>query len=319
MHLVIDHKKSGTTDISANEVVVPDVSQLYYARYRNSPLSKDNFQVTVNHGLLQQVTSTTEDQTGAVAKNLAIAAKQAFDIAAVGVGGVEDVTDLRIDATFDPFDKSEVQDISAKLRLIRGAVSPLICDQSPNGVPKTGGFLYRPAYPYVLKLTFDGGKPVVDPVAGSFNPTVAGIAEFVLNLPSKCSPVLSLEVDRTAFGKNVTTIDFSNGSLKDVSINKDSEIAGASQIPVDVTSEILTLPQDLLTLRYNNVSAQDKLVQGQATCLVDQAKLLKSQQDFNAAQAAAIQKQSTQTGSSGNSQSRVQQKGNANPKPLQVN
>ncbi len=291
VHLVVDHKKSGATDVSASEVIVPDTSQSYYAKYQNDPLSKDNFQVTVKNGLLQQVTSTTEDQTGSVAKNLAIAAKQAFEIAAVGVGGAADPTDLRIDATFDPFDPSEVNAIDSKLRLVKGHLSPLTCNQQPNVVPKTPGFLYRPSYPYALNITFEGGEAVPIPAVGTYNPTVAGVAEFVLNLPSRCSPILSLEISRTAFGKNVTTIDFSDGMLKDVNINKDSEIAGASQIPVDVTSELLTLPQDLLTLRYKNMSAQEQLVTEQATLLGDQSKLIAAQQNFNAAQAAAIKPQ----------------------------
>lgn len=319
VHLVIDHKKSGQTDVSANEVIIPDTSQLYYAKYKNDPLSKDNFQVTVKNGLLQQVTSTTEDQTGTVAKNLAITAKQAFEIAAVGVGGAEDVTDFKIDATFDPFDRSEVDAINGKLRLIKGNLSRLTCNETTGVVSETSGFLYRPAYPYALTLSFEGGKAISDPDLGTYNPTLPGVAEFVVNLPSKCSPILSLDVDRTAFGKNVTTIDFSDGTLKDVNINKDSEIAGFSQIPVDVTSEILTLPQDLLTLRYKNMSAQDQLVTEQATLLGDQTKLIQAQQNFNAAQAAAVLTQPKQVNKSGAATTTNPTNPASNPTPAQIN
>jgi hypothetical protein len=289
VHLVVDHMKSGTTTITVAEVIVPDATQAYKARLTNNPLSRDNIKVTLQNGMLQQITSTTEDQTGVVAKNLAKTAKQVIQLAALAAGGAEDVRDFRVDVVFDPFDPQAVTDINNVLRLIGGSLSPLTCVSGGHGVvtDEQAGLLYRPALPYILKLAFSGPPAGTELINGRV-PAPAGINSFAVNLPSQCSPILSLEVDRTAFGRNVTTINFANGSLADFNVDKESEVAGFSQIPVDVTAELLTLPQDLLTLRYNNVSAQDKLVAEQSKLFDDQAKLIESMKKFADAKASAV-------------------------------
>lgn len=296
IHLTVTHKKSGSTDVAVEEVVVPDPTQQYYAEFNLSVLSKDNVKITLENGLLTHVTSTSEDQTGFIAKNLAKTAKQVAQILAMGVGGVgDDPVDLTVDVVFDPFHQPDVDALNKDLGLIGGVVTPLTCPLGArvdgDRVASADGVLYRPPLPFAFDLKFKGSRinPISEvPDSRVFNSTPAGSRMFVVNLPSNCSPILSLDVDRTAFGKNVTAINFDKGMLKDWNVNKDSELAGFSQIPVDITAEIMTLPQDLLTLRYNNVSAQDKLVAEQTKLLDDQRKLINAQQDLNAAVAAVV-------------------------------
>lgn len=290
IHLVVDHMKSGATTVAVSEVIVPDTTQAYRANIRNNPLSHDNIKVTLQNGMLQQITSTTEDQTGVVAKNFAKTAKQIVQLAAtLGAGAAQgDERDFFVDVVFDPFDPLAVSNIDSVLRAIGGSLLPLTCVGDEHGVVTAtqDGLLYRPALPYTLTLVFSGPPPDSELINGR-KPVPVGINSFNVNLPSRCSPILSLEVNRTAFGKNVTTINFANGSLADVSVDKESEIAGFSQIPVDVTGELLTLPQDLLTLRYENVSAQDKLVTEQSKLFEDQATLIESMKKLADAKASA--------------------------------
>jgi hypothetical protein len=51
----VDTKATGTTEITVNEVIVPDVSQRYYIALNNDALSKDNFTIQTDNGLLKQV------------------------------------------------------------------------------------------------------------------------------------------------------------------------------------------------------------------------------------------------------------------------
>lgn len=204
-------------------------------------------------------------------------------------GAEEDKVDLRFDSVFDPFNESDVATINSQLAWIGGNITKLVCPiGTAAGTEEASGILYRPSLPYIFRIDFSGTSRD----SARFNATPFGINGFVVNLPSVCSPTLSLDVDRTAFGKNVTTINFANGMLTDWNVNKDSELAGLSQIPVDVTAELLKLPQEILTLRYQNASSQDQLVTAQTKLLDDQAKLLKAQQDFTAALAAALGKPS---------------------------
>jgi hypothetical protein len=195
-----------------------------------------------------------------VITNLVKAAKQSVEIAAAPALGAEaNKTDFSVDATFDPFDQGEVNSINENLKAVGGSVSPLICPQnvthSAGGVGETAGLLYRVSYPFPLTFRFSG---VANSKSISLTPAPAGMARFVVNLPSKFSPIMSLDPSRTAFGKNPTTISFASGVLTEMHVEKDSEIAGLSAVPVDTTDQLLSLPKDLLTVRYDNVSAQDK-------------------------------------------------------------
>jgi hypothetical protein len=94
------------------------------------------------------------------------------------------------------------------------------------------------------------------------------------------------------------TIAFSNGMLKDIAYNKPSQASGLVQIPVDLSRKLLSVPDDLLTIRYANVAnktkAQTTPITNQTTLLNDQARLLEAQTALIAAQKALREAQKAQ-------------------------
>jgi len=87
-----------------------------------------------------------------------------------------------------------------------------------------------------------------------------------LDMPN-VSPVLSIGVERATFTERQTTLNFNLGVLTDVAVNKKSELVGFVSIPLTVAQAIVSLPQQLVTLRITDVNNQTALLNAQNSLL----------------------------------------------------
>ena len=139
------------------------------------------------------------------------------------------------------------------------------------------GILYRPRLPYpvyVMKQKnrkLRGGWYVLDKV------------EMYLENEA---PVLSVGVNRSYFADRKTVLTFDEGYLRDVTIDKGSELAGFVSIPLKIAKAIVDLPAEIVTLKIEIGGKQRDLLanraalyRAQADLLEAQAKLLEVQRD----------------------------------------
>jgi len=307
IHLTLDSYSDASVDIKLETTYIPDITKACFLRYRESSLSYDKIQVGLSGGVfLSSISSETEDNTPKIVSDFGTIAANTLKLAAkLGAGGAAEakVLKLHVDRIIDPFNPRDVADLNAQVGRIGmklkvnsdfdgDAESMSQARDEPSGKPSGWGFtpeggeryeglFYRPALPYRLNFITDpttAGETtygqVVDPAARP----PAGIVSYNVNLPNE-APIMEIKVSRAAFVKNSVKINFDNGMLKDISYDKPSQIEGFVQIPVDLSKQALAIPNDLLTIRYANVT-------NQTTTLGDQTALLKAQADLIAAQQA---------------------------------
>lgn len=87
-----------------------------------------------------------------------------------------------------------------------------------------------------------------------------------LDMPN-VSPVLSIGVERAMFTERQTTLNFNEGILTDVAVNKMSELVGFVSIPLTVAQAIVSIPQQIVTLRITDVNNQAALLNAQNSLL----------------------------------------------------
>jgi hypothetical protein len=278
-------------------------------------LSNDQIKVSLtSDGLLSAVTSTTTDATPQIFQSLGELAANTLKIIASAAGAGTLTPQLEIDVVIDPLNAGDVGQLNQQLNWIgvNLVVTPDVLGAAGGGPTlgtppswgldkiKNDGILYRPALPYRLTFTSDpstakprGGTPVPKPLPPP------GIVSTTVELPNE-APIMAIDVSRAAFVSNSATIAFNNGMLTDISYNKPSQAQGLVQIPVDLSKQLLSVPNDLLTIRYANVASQAKAQTDQLTnqtaILDDRAKLLKAQTDLVAAEKALKQAQQQQVG-----------------------
>src|SRR3546814_13608980 len=83
-----------------------------------------------------------------------------------------------------------------------------------------------------------------------------------LLLPTKAK-LVEIPVTRAAFVEKTTTIDFEEGTLKQVDISKPSEVLEIVSIPVEILKAIVAIPAELIQLK-NDTNTQEN--NGKTTC-----------------------------------------------------
>jgi hypothetical protein len=319
VHLHISEFKSGNLTITPSTIYIADPTKACFFRYRQSVLSDDQIKVTLtDEGLLSSVTSTTTDATPQIFQNLGELAANTLKIVAKAVGAGAEETQLEIDEVINPLNTADVAQLNHQLNWIGlnlivtadipGAAGATLNTSQSWGLAETGstggiqreGIFYRPVLPY--RLTFLSDPMTAMPRDGTPHPPLQslpapGIFSVTVALPNE-APVMAIDVSRAAFVTNSVTIAFSNGMLKDIAYNKPSQASGLVQIPVDLSRKLLSVPDDLLTIRYANVAnktkAQTTPITNQTTLLNDQARLLEAQTALIAAQKALREAQKAQ-------------------------
>jgi hypothetical protein len=163
--------------------------------------------------------------------------------------------------------------------------SPLQYVYEPNSVPEayvrqedvpsgyavpadnTGpGIMYRPRQPYTFAIYHKK-----DPKGSGHWLLQYAQVESLENL----SPVLALQIQRTAFGGRRANFIFDQGTLTAACLSKTSEINGFVDIPVEVMKAVVQIPGSLFTIRLTQITDQQKLVAAQQNLFEIQSQIAK--------------------------------------------
>jgi hypothetical protein len=265
--------------------------QPYCLDYLASPTAKDVIGVQVGqqghaNGLLQRVTSNTEDRSKQIAINLIQTAENvtlsAFRKAKLGAGAGATETG---DFTFDPFDPQEMTEVNRALGRFGfcayienhsfpiESISPQAWCSSPaqeryvnsyNVMLATtpadpgamnSGILYRANATHKLVIRRRSGREW------------ALLLTKHVEMPN-VSPIFSIGVERALFATRTTDLTFVDGVLQDIKVAKTSELEGFAEIPLQIAKTIANLPTEIIQLRIDDTqnasslaSAQIKLAQ----------------------------------------------------------
>ncbi|HEY1544323.1 MAG TPA: hypothetical protein VGG01_18130 [Xanthobacteraceae bacterium] len=284
---------SGGLDATIN--MVADRAQAFCLDYLSLPTAQDIITVQRgSNGLLQSITSDVTDETPAIvqtlaatSENLAIAAARSGELTAASAGE-------SIDVEFDPFVWAELIEVKRALRrfgfciYVEGYSFPTRglgpaealkagrewCSRArvPEPVDPSMFFSTLPVPPEAMGHGVLYRPNAVHKVVILRKPDPFGPGPWTLyqvkrvELPN-VSPILSIGVERALFARRKTAINFQNGILTDVSIDKGSELVGFVSIPLSVAKAIVDVPGQILTIRYNDTNNQIALLNAQSQLL----------------------------------------------------
>jgi hypothetical protein len=283
-----------------------DRHQIYCLDYLGSGFAEDTVNVIRNDkGLLTKISSIAEDKT----KTIAL---QVLEIGLIAATGNPEVTGLGLrDADFgkqnnerilaaydfDPFDLPKLAEINSVLTLVYGYCLTVDGHTVPN--PHTQVYC---ADPKRYETTRSKSAPA--PAAA----TMADLTEanrgilyrpnqayqlFVFRRPPKSgtrwqlyqtkqvempniAPIFSIGVDRSLFVKRSTTLEFDNGVLRDIFIEKPSEALEFVEIPLRVVQALVKVPAEILRVRIAAVDNQKRLIEAQKELILNQRAALEA-------------------------------------------
>lgn len=272
-------------DLAFSDVkYIADPTQRYLMRYHPLPNYQDNVEVEVrSNAFLSKVWATTEDKTDEIIVELA---KIFRGFGAFHVGEPADGFITLSTITIDPSEPAKLRAAAEFLNeralayvkkavVACGGAKTRACQRFSrlnshvprlidlNVVPPepiaeapipdcTSGLCYRVKEPYVLEYRVDGARR----------------AEIVY-LPNK-APLVEINITRALFVSKIQKIEFdANGFLKQVYIEKGSELLAVSELPLNIITAISqTMPirlkvqqkqVDLAEARAAEIDAQRKL------------------------------------------------------------
>lgn len=267
---------------------VPDPERHFNLYYNRNIAYDDNISISVSReGLLKSIEVTTEDKTKDVVVTVVEIAKEIakFFIAFPG-GDLREVDASRVkyfDIAFDPRDfivdakgepRSQITETGEnlkdygieKLRVIRMFDSSKVKMADAGAEDSHNGIFYKPLLPY--KLSFDHCLPV----------TVAGTAkeakqtaeplkyvnhyDLIIYLPNE-APIVAVDVERAFFVKKVTKLTFADGVLESIQVSKPSELLASAHIPLDIVKSITSIPSEIIQLKIDYSSKNEKLYEAQ--------------------------------------------------------
>ena len=267
--------------ISISTKAVRDNSTLVQTGLDLSPTSHDTIDVKYQSGLLQSITSTNVDQTLAIIKALAEAA---------GTFRASESASKEPDfvITFDPFDPEDAARANRVLRkkYPHSCIEVEILDSHWSAGCGKGSLGYSAAYPE-RKFEVESALPPKAPgvyyrrafnyrVHTRFNGKPQGLTtESFANL----SPILRLDVDRSAFVTRKTTIVFTDGEPTQYMVDKPSELLELAKLPVAIVKAYVGGVVSAFSEHTKIQNARASLLSAQATALNNETKLFKALQD----------------------------------------
>ncbi len=150
----------------------------------------------------------------------------------------------------------------------RGADGPM--SRAPRAMTKanapvlTQGILYRPRVAHSLLLFVKRDLKA----RGGWE-----LRSRATVLLENVSPTIAVGIDRAFFAKRKTTITFDDGVLRDIEIEKGSELLGFANIPLVIAQSITALPANIIQVRLQETNNRARLIDAQE-------KLLKSKRDL---------------------------------------
>lgn len=268
----------------------PDGKRVYCLDFLFSILSEDKISISRAGLLLTKIDTSFDDKTIEIANAVvdgaaALAAAQAGQRGAVGVSGKKY---LVASFEFDPFDHSELDKVNKALKELDHCVfiDPVNDPYVPSwqahqcsgyrppdsaGYPYYGigvidenppplrvantGVLYKPLLTHKLVVM----KKNHDPVGAAWQ-----IFETRRVSMSNAAPAFILEVKRAPLVKSQMTLEFENGVLKQVDIDKPSEAKALSGFILRTAQTIVSIPVRALVFGRTDAKNRQALIAAQA-------------------------------------------------------
>lgn len=297
---------------------VADRTRMYCLDYLASALADDTVHVNRDaNGLLQTISSVADDKSKAIAEALiqtgVIAATGnpnfGFRAAKIKAGAVYILAEYSI----DPFDRDKLAVVNATLGPTYGycivvngyTVHPddvqAYCDnplatrnagqrkpmvfkappalvELPALAPEVEsvGVLYRPnlTHEILVYRRYDPGSRKVWQLLQTARVEMPNVA-----------PVFSIGVERSAFVKRTTRLDFDSGVLSNVTIEKPSELLEFMEIPLVLAQALVAIPAEILKVRVASTNNQKLLIDAQRELLATQRAYVGTLRDLRAGSA----------------------------------
>ncbi len=278
-HLVVATIDS--TGIVVESKAVQDRTTLLQVGLKLSGLSHDTITVAYKDGLLSKVTSIADDQTGAVLTELA----QAAGRFRTNINPKDD-KEIPFVIEFDPFD----QDESEMANNIIGNKFPGTCvevELVPGSWSRGCGprslesLLVDLPDPEELRDTIKSVEPGIyykrsldHRVHIVFKRKSVGLHTLKF---ANIAPVFRIDVNRTTFVKRKTEIDFEDGELTSVMVDKPSEVLGFAKLPVTLANAYISGVVDAFAQRKSVQEARASLMNQQAATLKAEQSLIEAQ------------------------------------------
>jgi hypothetical protein len=285
---------------------VADRDRVFCLDYLGSPLADDTIHVTREDGLLRLVSSVADDKSKQIAEAI-------IQAGVIGVTGnpnfgfrsakIKSGSDFILaEYKFDPFDRERLAEINATMAPTYGycvvveghTVHPdsveAYCANPRGGSRRSSGsqpvykappgaielpplaadagvtgILYRPNLTHqivVMRRSVENGRK-------SWRLFQTAQMEF-----PNIAPVFSIGVERSLFVKRTTRLDFDFGVLRDITIEKPSELVEFMEIPLVLAQAIVKVPAEVIKVRLASTKNE--------TLLIDaQRELLATQREYN--------------------------------------
>lgn len=263
---------------------VQDRSTLLQTGLNLSGLSHDTITVAYSGGLLSKITSINDDKTGEILTELA---KAAGRFRATGDKTVE--AEVALVVEFDPFNAAE----AATANKIIGKRYPGTCVEVEllPGIWSAGCGKHSLGWNH----SSPPGKPDIRTDLGPVEPGIYykrsldhrvhtvfknRSVGLITNKFANIAPIFRIDINRTLFVKRNTEVDFTEGELTSVMVDKPSEVLAIAKLPVAMANAYISGIVDGFTQRKGVQSAR-------ATLLTQQASTLKAEQALIEAQIEA--------------------------------
>ncbi len=258
-------------------LLTPDINFGYKLDYRESAFSEDHLVADLTEsGLMDKITLTSEDVSAQVIVKIASLAGRIaggeidftpFGLVAQGIN-----YDLVYDGEFDPFSKSELDNVNAALKNFAPSNGPEFSvdlgvdlpSQSAASAGECGASVcYRPLVSVPLIFKKDGIE----------------IYRRSIEIPD-ITKIMGINLNR-AFGESITKVDFDDGMIKQFDIKHPSGALAVAQLPIDVLNALIAIPAELVQLRIDTSGRNKKLYDAQKAEIEAQRQLIEKLEELH--------------------------------------
>lgn len=267
--------------------IVPDPGFTYTLMHDPRFTASDNLVIhKTDSGLLEKLELTAKDETGDVIVTTVDLAKSILlgipseEAPPGAIIGTEPTRVLVFEAQFDPFDEVVLDDVfsaaseathnsngnshlNLSARFERLGMS-MGTEQVADSKLCTASICYREVatFDFIIR---DGDEEIL---------------RKKMSLPDK-TRISGFSIQRAAFVEKRTVLNFSNGVLKEVEIEKPSQAVRLLRIPLDIASALIAIPAQIIQLKIDTTSDTDKLHQARTKELEAKMKLLEKERELN--------------------------------------
>ena len=270
------------------ETTVPDYDYGYSIDYDKSLFSKDKLTIDISKdGLLDKIYFKAEESTDKIIiKTVEVAGKAIvlpyipaervpITIGANCTVNEDDKPSRVAQITFDPLEPDGLKVVQDSINMmtennidisIQKSYEDYVPENNVHKAEKSScseGICYRPLKHYDLVFTKSG-------------------TEYYRNhllLPAK-DTILSIDVSRAIFVEKITKIDFEDGLLTQVDIDKPSEALAVVTLPLEILNSIIKIPTELIQFKINTINKDKELLEAQKQHIETQKALIELQEEL---------------------------------------